>query len=311
MSKYIFGIDLGGTTVKCGLFDGAGTLMDKWEIPTNTAEEGKHILPDIAAAIQGKMAEKNISAGEVKGIGIDVPGPVLNERIVNKCVNLGWGVLDVAAEMESLTGISTKVCNDANAATLGEMVAGGGKGHKDLVMLTLGTGVGGGIIHDGKIIEGVNGAGGELGHMCMNPHEEDTCGCGNKGCLEQYGSATGIVKSARKALAAFEGETALKNDETLSSKAIFDAAKAGDALALSLVEEYGKLLGRAMAIISCVTDPEIFVIGGGVSKAGQPLIDVIAKYYQVYAFHASRKTEIVLATLGNDAGMYGSMGLIL
>lgn len=308
---YIFGIDLGGTTVKCGLFSGEGVLMEKWEIPTNTADGGKNILPDIAATIQGKMAEKNIAKEEVKGIGIDVPGPVLNEKIVNKCVNLGWGVFDVAAEMESLTGITTKVCNDANAATLGEMVAGGGKGHKNLVMLTLGTGVGGGIIIDGRIIEGVNGAGGELGHMCVNPDEEDVCGCGNRGCLEQYASATGIVRCARKALDSYESETVLKNDETLNCKVIFDAAKAGDALGVKLVDDYGNLLGRAMAMIACVTDPEVFVLGGGVSKAGQQLLDVVAPYYNKYAFHACRKTEITLATLGNDAGMYGSMGLIL
>lgn len=308
---YIFGIDLGGTTVKCGLFSGEGVLMEKWEIPTNTADGGKNILPDIAATIQGKMAEKNIAKEEVKGIGIDVPGPVLNEKIVNKCVNLGWGVFDVAAEMESLTGITTKVCNDANAATLGEMVAGGGKGHKNLVMLTLGTGVGGGIIIDGRIIEGVNGAGGELGHMCVNPDEEDVCGCGNRGCLEQYASATGIVRCARKALDCYEGETVLKNDETLNCKVIFDAAKAGDALGVKLVDDYGNLLGRAMAMIACVTDPEVFVLGGGVSKSGQQLLDAVAPYYNKYAFHACRKTEITLATLGNDAGMYGSMGLIL
>lgn len=308
---YIFGIDLGGTTVKCGLFSGEGVLMEKWEIPTNTADGGKNILPDIAATIQGKMAEKNIAKEEVKGIGIDVPGPVLNEKIVNKCVNLGWGVFDVAAEMESLTGITTKVCNDANAATLGEMVAGGGKGHKNLVMLTLGTGVGGGIIIDGRIIEGVNGAGGELGHMCVNPDEEDVCGCGNRGCLEQYASATGIVRCARKALDSYESETVLKNDETLNCKVIFDAAKAGDALGVKLVDDYGNLLGRAMAMIACVTDPEVFVLGGGVSKAGQQLLDAVAPYYNKYAFHACRKTEITLATLGNDAGMYGSMGLIL
>ena len=311
MKKYVFGVDIGGTTVKIGLFTSEGELLEKWEITTRVDGGGKHILGDLARAIDAKIEEKKIDKAEVAGIGMGVPGPVKNDGTVLKCVNLGWGIFNVAEEMKERTGLEVKVGNDANMAAFGEMWQGGGKGYKDLVMVTLGTGVGGGIIVDGKMLSGVNGAGGEIGHIQVNDHETEVCGCGRCGCLEQYTSATGIVRMANIKLNNTEAPSSLRNVKYISSKAIFDAAKDGDELAAGLVEEHGKILGKSLAQIACVVDPDIFVIGGGVSKAGEIIIDKTAKYFQEYAFHACKKTKFALATLGNDAGIYGGAFAIL
>lgn len=310
MQPYAFGIDLGGTTVKIGFFQSDGTLLEKWEIPTRREENGKEILPDIAASIRGFLEEKKLSLAEVEGVGIDVPGAVLAGGIVNRCINLGWGVVPVADELSALLdGITVLAANDANAAALGEMrQAGGGS---NVVMITMGTGVGGGVILNGKIVPGAFGGGGEIGHIPMRTDETESCGCGKKGCLEQYASAQGIVRLAEKRLAKTEEETVLRGCEELSAKLIFDAAKEGDAVALSLVEEVCEMMGRAMASISCVVDPEMFIIGGGVSKAGPILIDTIRKYYKTYAFHTSRETPVITASLGNDAGMYGAVQMVI
>ena len=311
MKKYGFGVDVGGTTVKMGFFETSGELLDKWEIKTDTSDNGKAVLPDIAQAIDNKLAQEGISKSDVEGVGIGVPGPVRSDGVVNGCVNLGWGVINVAEELGAQTGLKVKVGNDANVAGLGEMWQGGGKGHKDIVMVTLGTGVGGGIILNGKMLAGTNGAGGEIGHICVNDDETEVCGCGNKGCLEQYTSATGIVRMAKIILNTTDKPSKLRQIQYISAKEIFDAAKEGDELAATLVENHGKVLGKALAQIACVVDPEIFVIGGGVSRAGDILIDTTAKYFAQYAFHACRQTKFALATLGNDAGMYGGACSIL
>ena len=311
MSKFVFGVDIGGTTVKIGLFSIEGELLDKWEITTRTDEGGAYILSDIAESVKAKMQEKDITSDDVKGVGMGVPGPVKEDGTVIKCVNLGWGIFNASEELSKLLGLPVKAGNDANMAALGEMWQGGGKGHKNVVCVTLGTGVGGGIILGGKMLAGVNGAGGEIGHITIDPEETDACNCGKKGCLEQYASATGIVRMANKLLNASDKPSKLREVQYISAKEIFDAAKTGDELSLSLVEELGKKLGFALASIACVVDPEIFVIGGGVSRAGAILIDTTKKYFQQYAFHACKNTEFELAKLGNDAGMYGGACSVL
>lgn len=311
MAKYVFGVDIGGTTVKIGLFSVEGELLDKWEITTRTDEGGKHILSDIAESVEDKMTEKLIDKADVAGIGMGVPGPVKEDGTVLRCVNLGWGVFNVAEEMEKIIGLPIKAGNDANMAALGEMWQGGGKGYKDIVMVTLGTGVGGGIILGGKMLSGVNGAGGEIGHIQVNTDETEVCGCGRKGCLEQYTSATGIVRSANIALSNTDKPSSLRSVQYVSAKEVFDAAKNGDELASQLVENHGKCLGKALAKVACVVDPEVFVIGGGVSKAGDIIINTTEKYFQENAFHACKKTKFTLATLGNDAGMYGGACSVL
>ena len=311
MKKYAFGVDIGGTTCKIGFFETAGVLIDKWEIHTDTTNGGENILPDVAQAIDNKLAQEGISKSEVQGVGVGVPGPVTSDGVVNRCVNLGWGVVNVSDVLGRLTGLEVKVGNDANVAALGEMWQGGAKGSKDVIVVTLGTGVGGGVIVDGKIVAGFNGAGGEIGHITVNRDEIEACNCGQYGCLEQYASATGVVRMAKRKLAKTSDETALRKYEPLTAKDVFDEAKAGDEVAVGLVDEVGEILGSALSNMACVVNPEIIVIGGGVSKAGSILIDAIQKHYQETSFFACRDAKFALAQLGNDAGMYGCVQLLL
>lgn len=313
MKKYAYGVDIGGTTVKIGFFETTGKLVDTWEIPTRTENDGELILPDIAESIKENNEKKSITTDDIEGIGMGVPGPVKDDGTVLKCVNLGWGVFNVEKALSVICGgVKVKAGNDANVAALGEMWQGGGKGYEDVVMITLGTGVGGGIIRGGKIVAGTNGAAGEIGHMPMIDDESECCGCGKKGCLEQYASANGLVNVAEKYIAAHRTvETELDLNAGFTAKDVCDAAKAGDKAGLAAVEESMRLLGKAMASVSCVIDPQVFVVGGGLSKAGNIIIDTASKYYKEYAFHASRETEIKLAILGNAAGMYGGVKMVI
>lgn len=309
--KYCFGVDIGGTTIKMGLFSTEGELFDKWEIKTYTENHGERILPDIAKAIENKLEERNIPRKKVVGVGVGVPAPVLSDGVVKNSANIGWGYKEVKKELEELLhGIHTEIGNDANVAALGEMWLGAGGGCKNMVMVTLGTGVGGGIIVDGKILSGANGAGGEIGHICVNYQETERCGCQKTGCLEQYASATGIAKLAQKRLEKDDAETVLRN-KNLSAKSVFDAVKEGDKVADEIAAEFGTYLGHALANIAVIADPEIIVIGGGVSKAGEILLSYIKKPFHEYAFFANWDAKIVLATLGNDAGICGAAKLII
>ena len=310
MKKYCFGIDVGGTTVKCGLFNIDGEVLDKWEIPSRTEDGGKNILPDVAAAILGKIEEKKLDKEEIAGVGIGVPGPVDDSGVIACAVNLHWGRMDIVIELGDLTGLRVKAGNDANVAALGELWQGGGKGYHNLVLLTLGTGVGGGIIVNDKIFAGSQGAAGELGHAHVEDAIKDPCNCGSCGCLEQVASATGIVRLAKEELAASDEDSLLRNGE-VSAKTVFDAVKEGDALAIRVAERFGAYLGKAMAVFACVLDPEVFVIGGGVSKAGTILLDFIKKNYVSYAFPTAKNVAFKLATLGNDAGIYGAAKMVL
>ena len=304
--KYGFGVDLGGTTVKIAYFDESGQLLTKWEIPTNTQNQGQQILPDIAASIEAFISREQLCKEDLLGIGMGVPGPVRPDGTVAGCVNLGWGELNIEASLSKLTGLFVKAGNDASVAALGECWKGGGKGYQNLIFVTLGTGVGGGIVIEGKVLHGTHGAGGEIGHVCINPTETIPCNCGNYGCAEQYCSATGIVRLAKEYLAEHPGSS-LGN---VTAKAIFDAAAAGNADAKAITDIYYDHLGRFLAMLCCVTDPEIIVLGGGVSKAGKPLLEGARESFLRYAFPGCRETEFALATLGNDAGAYGAFRLI-
>lgn len=311
MEKYIFGIDIGGTTVKCGLFTVEGELLEKWEIPTRRENAGAAVLPDVAAAIAEKQQERGIAKEEILGIGLGIPGPVKADGTVLKCANLGWGIVNAVEQMQELTGVKVAAANDANVAALGEMWKGGGRGYQDVIMVTLGTGVGGGVIVDGKVIAGSNGAGGEIGHIIVNPHETALCGCGGHGHLEQYASATGIVRMAKKRLAEEKTATKLRDFGELTAKDIFDCAKAGDVVAEELVDMLGSYLAAALSHVAATVDPQVFVIGGGVSKAGQILLDAIEKHYNDNILFALKNKEFRLAELGNDAGIYGSARLLI
>lgn len=308
--KYVFGVDIGGTTVKLGIFEESGSCMEKWEIPTYTENEGSRILPDIAASIQEKMKQHNLTKENVVGVGVGVPAPVTAEGVVNGTANLGWKYKEVKKELEEAVGLPCVIGNDANVAALGEMWQGGGKGCKNMVMITLGTGVGSGFIVDGKLIAGEHGAGGEGGHVTVDYDETECCGCGKKGCLEQYASATGIVRLAKRKVENDQRKTLLKSGE-ITAKSVWDAVKEKDPVAIEVAEEFGCYLGRGLAIMATISDPAIFVIGGGVSKAGEVLLSYVEKEYRKRAFFANKNAEFALASLGNDAGSIGAAKLAL
>lgn len=304
---YKFGVDVGGTTVKIGLFSGDGKLEEKYEIATDKSDQGAHIIEHIAAKLEEIIAKKSYGILDCMGVGIGLPGPVDRGMILG-CVNLGWGIFSIVEEFsKAFHNVPVYAGNDANIAALGEYVAGAGKGMKNMIMVTLGTGVGGGIIIDGRILEGANGGAGEIGHIPVNPQEQDTCGCGKKGCLEQYASATGIVRIAEK-LRKENGNTALPAGCT--AKQVFDYAKEGDELAMQAVEELGRYLGLALVSCACVLNPEGIVIGGGVSRVGKILLDVTEKNFQTYVFKPCRNVKFSLAELGNDAGIYGAAAMV-
>lgn len=310
MSKYVIGVDVGGTTVKLGFFDVEGNLLDKWEIPTRTENGGNQILPDVAASIQAKIAEKKIDKADVAGVGLGAPGPIDSQGVVYNAVNLGWGVFSIKEVLSGLLDLPVMAGNDANVAALGEMWKGGGQGHKNVVAVTLGTGVGGGIIVEGKILTGSVGAGGEIGHIHVEDNETEPCGCKNCGCLEQYTSATGIVRLAKRRLAKDDTPSVIRRDN-ISAKTVFDAVKDGDSLAIEVAQQFGEYLGKGLAAVAGVLNPEIFVIGGGVSKAGEVLFDYIVPPFKRTVFKGCLNAEFALATLGNDAGIYGAAKLVL
>ena len=314
MTKYIYGIDIGGTTVKMGLFDEKGDMLENWEIVTRKENNGENILPDIVKSIKEKNTEKSIETDDILGIGMGVPGPITEDGRVLKCANLGWGIFSVADEMSKLTGVEkVKVGNDANVAALGEQWRGGGRGFDNIVMVTLGTGVGGGIIMDGKILTGENGAAGEIGHITVNPKETLTCGCGCKGCLEQYSSATGVIRMAKERLEASDKPSELRKfaADEIGGKEVFDAYKAGDELAAEAVNEFAIYLGMGLGNVASVVDTQAFVIGGGLSKNGPVVIDIVKEQYKKNVMFALKNTEFRLAELGNDAGMYGAVRMVL
>ena len=309
--KYGFGIDLGGTTVKIAYFDENGTMLDKWEIPTVTANGGDQILPDIAASVKEYLASHKIPGSDILGIGIGVPGAVNGKGVVNRCVNLGWGVFNIAEDLSKLTGFPVKAGNDANVAALGEYWKGGGKGCDNMLFVTLGTGVGGGIVVDGNLLHGAHGSGAEIGHLLLNRDETLQCNCGKYGCVEQYCSATGVVRLAQRHLAATDAPSSLRALENMTCKDIFDAGKAGDKEALAILDQVYRYMGEFLGNVCSVVDPEVVVIGGGVSKAGQVLLDGIVPYFKKYVFHAASGARFALASLGNDAGAYGAFKLAL
>ena len=314
MKEYAFGIDLGGTTAKIGLFTTSGALLEKWEVATDTSNAGEHILENLAAAVLGKMKEQSIQPEQVEGVGIGVPGPVLDSSIVPiVCANLGgWGERNVSAQLSGLLdGLKVLVGNDANVAALGEIWMGAAKGAKNAVMVTLGTGVGGGVVVNGQVIDGVHGAGGEIGHITVNRHETAVCGCGKRGCLEQYSSATGVVRCMKKLLDENPDTPCVLRGTEFAAKDVFDAARNGDALAAREVDEMSDTLGMALANIASTVDPEAFLVGGGVARAGDVLFAPLNKHFQEYAFKSCRETPIKQASLGNDAGIYGAVRLIV
>lgn len=311
--RYGVGVDVGGTSVKIGVFETDGTLLKKWEVPTRREEGGRYILEDAAASIKERLAGMGIAREHVAGVGLGVPGPVMPDGHVEVCVNLGWRDVNPRKLLSALLdGLPVKVDNDANVAALGEMWQGGGKGYRDIVMVTLGTGIGGGVIVDGRIIAGAHGLGGEIGHIHIREDETEFCNCGGRGCLEQVASATGIAREARRAMARRDAPSSMRRfGDGVTAKDVLDCARAGDPLAMEVMETVWYYLGWVLAQVAMTVDPQMFVIGGGVSKAGEFLLNGLRKYYGKYTPISKNKAGITLAALGNDAGIYGAARLIL
>lgn len=322
--KVLFGVDIGGTAIKFGIFDTEGKLHKDWELPTDRSEQGAHILEQIALSIESVIQKVGMEHSQIAGIGLGVPGPVLESGEVVNAPNLGWQNRNVKEELEELSGLKVGAANDANVAALGEIWAGGGKGCENLVLLTLGTGVGGGIVQNGRLVYGNNGGGGEIGHMCVNPGETEACGCGKKGCLEQYASATGIVRLVRTCASEMEyPEKALTGEEEvwmagrrirlsqITAKDVWDGVRMGEEAACRTAEIFGEKLGLALANLAVVLNPEKFLLGGGMSRAGEVMLPFIQKYYDKFVFAPCRKVETGFATLGNQAGIYGAARLLI
>lgn len=313
MSKYTIGVDVGGRSMKFGLFDDKGKLLDKSNIPTRTQNQGENILPDLTEHLKKIIEKHELTKENLTGIGLGMPGPILNEKIIKTAVNLGFkDNVNVADYISARLDFPVKVANDANVAALGEVWKGAAEVYNNVVMVTLGTGVGGGVILDGKILAGVTGSGGEIGHMpILEKPLEWTCGCGGNRCLEQVASATGVERLAQDYLFENEEESSLRDLNYIDAREIFQAAQDGDDIAVKVVEEYFETLARGLAIISAVVDPEAFVLGGGVSNAGEFLLDGVRKAYRKFAFPVTKDAKFFLAQLGNDAGMYGAAKMML
>lgn len=312
MKKVYFGIDIGGTAMKHGVFNAEGALLDQWEIPTPLGESGSKILPAVAQQINEWIALQGDQITQIGGVGIGLPGPVRNDGVVERCVNLDWCDVRPAEELSALLGgIPVAAGNDANMAAMGEYWQGSGRGYRNVVFITLGTGVGSGIILDGKMIHGAKGLGGEIGHIVVDPTEPECCGCGHYGCLNQIASATGIVTRTKRFLAAETTPSSLHNAGELTCKMVFDAAKAGDDLAQRAVQQCLGYLGKSISDVSYTVDPDVFILGGGVAKAGQYLVDVVMQAYSQMATLADGRARVMLAQLGNNAGIYGAAKLAM
>lgn len=317
MAKKIIAIDLGGTSVKMAIVTQEGEIQHKWSIRTNIIEEGRHIIPEIIASIQEQLRLLQLESTDFLGVGIGTPGMVdVEQGTVIGAYNLNWTKKQaIAQQINDGLQLPCYVDNDANVAALGEQWQGAGDNESDVVMVTLGTGVGGGVVINHQLVHGASGAAGEIGHITIDPHIDIACTCGKIGCLEAVASATGIVNLARKYSMEYAGDSSLKeridNGEDVDAKDIFEASKSNDPYANHIVDRFAKYLGLACSHIANTLNPQRIVLGGGVSSAGEYLREKVEHYYQQYTFPQIRNvTTINLATLGNDAGILGAAQIV-
>lgn len=317
MTSKLIGIDLGGTTTKLAFLNQDGDILQKWSIPTNIEENGQHIVPDMIQSLKKTMQDSGYTKDDFVGIGMGTPGAVnIEDGTVIGAYNLNWKTTQrVREQFQTELGLPFVLENDANVAALGEYWKGAGAKDDDVIFVTLGTGVGGGVIAGGRLLHGVNGGAGELGHVTVQPGGYQ-CTCGKKGCLEQYSSATGIVHVARDMAAEFTGKSRLKelfdNKEDVTSKMVTYLAENGDILANQVVDRVAFYLGLALANCGNILNPGNIVIGGGVSAAGNTLLQPTTRYFQENTFPSVRdSTKLRLAQLGNDAGAIGAASLAL
>lgn len=309
--KTAFGVDIGGTEIKFGAFSPEGELLEKWSIKTDLSDNGNRIIPSVAENVKAYVASHGMTLEDVVGVGMGIPGPVDRAGHVKVCVNLHWTDFNPATELKKIfPDMRIAAGNDANVAALGEYYKGSGKGSSSMMMVTLGTGVGGGIIIDGNMIAGAHAIGGEIGHIAVNREALTRCNCGNTGCVDEVASATGIVRYAKHYLASEDIPSTLRDLEIITAKDVCDHAKAGDEIALKTMKKTMGVLADGMACYSHAFDPEVYVIGGGVSHAGQWLIDLIAELYNDRFYLIPEGADIRLAQLGNDAGIIGACMLV-
>ncbi len=310
MEKLIAGVDVGGTTIKIALFPTEGEPVCKFEIKTRVREEKDFLWKDIRDGLYEKLDALGIERSALAAVGMGIPGPITKAGYLSSLVNLGgFGDCYPAKDLERLMGIPCIAGNDANVAAMGEFAYGAAKAYDSVLFFTLGTGVGGGVIVNGELVSGEHGLGGELGHLVVNPDETDSCNCGNRGCLEQYCSATGIVRMAKKFLLETEIPSVLRDGRDISCRVVCEAAENHDPVGEKVVDLFGKYMGLICAHMVLTLDPEAIILGGGVSRSGKLLTDPIEKYMAEYSHIAMHKPPVLIATLGNDAGVYGAAAL--
>lgn len=318
MSKFIIAIDLGGTSAKMGVLNDNAEIIDRWSVETDISQEGTLIVPNIIQSIHGFLNRENISIDDIKGIGLGTPGTINHEEgTVVSAYNLNWRTVQhVRDQFQEAFPVPFFMDNDANVAALGEQWQGAGEQADNVVMVTLGTGVGGGVVIDGQLVHGINQAAGEIGHMTIEFHDPIDCTCGKKGCLETVASATGAVNLATKHINDFSGQSELKSmverGDEVSAYSIFQKAEEEqDEYALYIVDLYVDYLGRALSHIANTLNPANIIIGGGVSGSGEFLRSRVEKYFKEYSFSQIRETsKVVIAKLGNDAGMFGAAQIV-
>nr|WP_309100335.1 ROK family glucokinase [Fredinandcohnia onubensis] len=315
MSKYAIGVDIGGTTVKLGLFNLNGVIIEKWDINTNRTNKGHLILRDIWNSINQHLFSQQITQKEILGIGVGAPGFVDNKKgVVHEAVNIGWKDIDLSTKLSNLSSLPVYVENDANLAALGENWKGAGENNQDIIVITLGTGVGGGIIVNGELLNGSNGTAGEIGHIIIDPNGYP-CNCGRKGCLDTIASGNGIVRQALEKIPDYPNSLLVdhyQEHHSITAKDIFDFAAQGDPLSEQIIDYTADVLGSVIANTALITNPSKILIGGGVSKAGEQFINKIKNYFSKYTLPRTNEgSEIKIAELGNDAGIIGAAYLVL
>lgn len=307
--RYGFGVDIFGPNIKIGFFDETGELLDKWKLTFPTLQAGNQILPTVAEEIENYVSRKMLFEDDIIGIGVGIPGPVNDSGTVNKCVNLGWGVFNIDRALSGLTGYRVKSSNNANLSALGEYWK--GNGSKNMVFMAMNTGLGGGIVSGGSLVFGAHGGGGEIGHIVINRDEKEACTCGRYGCAEQYCSPPGIVRVARRHLAATKTPSVLRNARYFDYKNVLDAAASGDRIAKEIMDQVYDYAGQALASVCCVSNPDTIVLGGEFCKIGQSSLAGISKAFDKYIFHANENVRFELAALDTDACIHGAFKLVL
>jgi len=307
--RYAFGVDIFGPNIKIGFFNEQGELLDKWKIAAPVLQDGSQILPTIAEELEGYMAERTLFEDDIIGVGVGIPGPVNSSGVVNKCVNLNWGVFNIDRALSGLTGLKVKSGNIANLSALGECWK--GSGSQNMAFMAMNTGLGGAVVCDGTLVHGAHGGAGEIGHIIVNRKETEPCTCGRYGCVEQYCSLIGIVRVARRHLAASRTPSVLRNSPFFDYTHIFAAAASGDKVAKEVLKEVYDYAGLALATLCCVTNPDTVVLGGEFFRLGQSALDAIKKAFNKYVFHANANVRFVLAELGTDACIYGAARMVL